>query len=121
MQYPSGRELSYEYNSAGQPKSVAKGDIAGVCSNGNCYAQTVTYAPHGAMLSALFGPLMQSWTYNGQLQTSGILASQGTTTRWSLTNTFDAPLNDGNIVGAECGWYGVRWRKCLGNVMGAMG
>lgn len=95
--YPSGRDFIYEYNNTGQPKSLAKGTVAGACTNGNCYASGLTYAAHGAMKAATFGSLPQTLSYNSQLQLTKITAG----TLWWLTNTYSATQNNGNITDQE--------------------
>src|SRR5947209_19595265 len=78
--------------------AVVKGNSVAACSASNCYASAVGYAPHGAMQSGTFGALVQSYSYNPQLQVTGISALRGTTTLWSLTNAYSATQNNGNIV-----------------------
>jgi len=100
QKYPSGREVSFAYDVAGQAVTVAKGATVGACTPVNgvypCYASGITYAPHGGMQAATFGPLTHNSTYNSLLQVSGISAS-ASNAAWSQTNTFFAPYNDGNI------------------------
>jgi RHS repeat-associated protein len=97
--YPSGRIVNYTYDSAGQADSAVKGNPGTTCSGTNCYASEVKYAVHGGMQVGTFGPMTQTSGYNGQLQVNSMVAKNGSTTLWSLSNTYDAPLNDGNIVG----------------------
>ena len=99
VRYPSGREWSSEYSAAARPVSLANGGTAGACAAPGCYASGVTYASHGGMVGGTFGPLVQRWSYNSRLQGTGLAVTMGGAALWSMTNSFSATSNNGNISG----------------------
>ena len=51
------------------------------------------------MAGGTFEPMVQSWSYNSRLQGTGMAVTKGGAALWSMTNSFDATANNGNISG----------------------
>jgi len=84
--YPSGRTVSYTYNSAGQATAVAG------------YVNGIAYAPHGAVQSGTFGPLTESYGYNSRLQLTDLTAAKGGAAQWTMHNDYGSSQNNGNLL-----------------------
>jgi RHS repeat-associated protein len=71
--YPSGRTVTYSYNSVAQPTSGID------ATNGINFATAATYAPQGASASVMNGSnLATTFIYNDRLQPCWIYATTGT-------------------------------------------
>jgi len=98
--YPSGRTLTYKYDSAGRQQSAID------AANGINYALDGTYAAPGALASAVFGQtssfsgITLSQTFNNRLQPSTILASSSNGTVLNLAYTFASStgINNGDLL-----------------------
>ena len=97
MTTPSGRVVTTGYNNANQPTAVT-----GVLGTTTHYATSITYAPHGALNGMDLGnSLWPTTTFNYRLQTTGMILGtyQYGADIWSLTNSYSASSNNGNITG----------------------
>lgn len=101
LTYPSGRVINYTYNNAQQQVSVV--DITGSTN----YVTGATYAPNGALASAVHGQvsggfagITETYTYNNRLQIATHSASSSSGTALSHTYSYDqgSGVNNGNIV-----------------------
>ena len=92
--------MTYAYNRAGQPKPALEGHDGRRARVGQRERLCgVTYAAHGGMSAGAFcAVLTESYGFNGLLQATAISAARSGVTLWTL-GTYDAPYNDGNIVG----------------------
>ncbi len=99
--YPSGRVINYTYNNAQQEVSVV--DATGSTN----YVTNATYAPHGALASAVHGQVSggfagvtESYTYNNRLQIATHTASSSNGTVLNHTYSYDlgGGANNGNIA-----------------------
>src|SRR2546425_1252462 len=97
--YPSGRVVSYTYSNA--QRAISAIDSA----NGVNYAQNVTYAPHGAITSALHGKvnggfngITETYTFNNRLEPTAIKAISPTATILSLVPGFALPGGNNSSV-----------------------
>jgi RHS repeat-associated protein len=103
-QYPFGHVLGYCRDGAGEVTAVmpAAVDPSASCPTGNSnYADTVAYAPQGAVSSLRLGNgLWETAGFNARLQmTSMALGSaQNGEDKWKLTNTYSDTNNNGNIL-----------------------
>jgi YD repeat-containing protein len=99
--YPSGRVVNYSYNNSQQAISVV--DATGATN----YITSATYAPHGALASAVHGQvnggfagITESYTYNNRLQVATHTASSSNGTVLNHTYSYDlgGGVNNGNIA-----------------------
>jgi hypothetical protein len=99
--YPSGRVVNYAYNNAQQAVSVVD------ATSSTNYVTSATYAPHGALASAVhgmvsggFAGITESYTYNNRLQIATHTASSSNGTVLSHTYSYDlgGGANNGNIA-----------------------
>ena len=99
--YPSGRVINYTYNNAQQAVSVVD------ATSSTNYITGATYAPHGALASAVHGQvsggfagITESYTYNNRLQIATHAASSSNGTVLSHTYSYDlgGGVNNGNIA-----------------------
>ena len=92
MTYPSGRLVSYGYSSASRPNLVS--------APGVTYADSMTYAPNGALASFHLGHVFETTSYNSRFQTTAI--QLGTSVMgnnlWQLTNDYGTTKNSGNLM-----------------------
>jgi YD repeat-containing protein len=107
--YPSGRQVSQEYDAAGRIASVS-GTKSGTVTN---YVDGVTYAPHGGLseITVAGGARTEQWCYNNRMQpemirlgsvaSPGCIAQSGDLLRLTYgygTAGYDtAASNNGNI------------------------
>lgn len=89
VRYPSGLRVGYAYNSAAQAISAADNYLVR-------YAWNATYAPQGALASALYGQrlpdfngIAATYTYNNRLQPASLQASSANGTVLDLTYNFN--------------------------------
>jgi RHS repeat-associated protein len=102
--YPSGREVSQEYDAAGRIASVS-GTKSGTVTN---YVTGVTYAPHGGLseITVAGGARTEQWCYNNRMQpevirlgsatSPGCIADSGDLLRLSYTYGTSDATNNGN-------------------------
>jgi YD repeat-containing protein len=102
--YPSGRQVSQEYDAAGRIASVS-GTRSGTVTN---YVTGVTYAPHGGLseITVAGGARTEQWCYNNRMQpeairlgsaaSTGCIAQPGDLLRLSY-GYGAAAANNGNI------------------------
>jgi YD repeat-containing protein len=97
--YPSGHVVSYTYSNAQRATSAI--DTA----NGTNYVQNVTYAPHGAIVSALHGKvnsgfngITESYAFNSRLEPTAIKAISPAGTILSLVPGFALPGGNNGTV-----------------------
>lgn len=99
--YPSGRVITYAYNNAQQATSVVD------TTSSTNYITGATYAPHGALASAVHGQVSggfagvtESYTYNNRLQTVTHTASSsnGTVLNHAYSYDLGGGVNNGNIA-----------------------
>jgi RHS repeat-associated protein len=104
--YPSGRQILYEFDTAGQLRSVSgqKG------SEQKTYLSAMEYASHGALEAATFGDgpgRKQRICYNARLQVTGMIwdptpsmdCGSGAGTLLRISNAYGPPgTNNGNVT-----------------------
>jgi len=98
--YPDGNTIAYTTSAA--DRQTAAVDSA----NSINYATSATYAPQGALASAVhgnvsggFAGITESWTYNSDLEPESILATSTAGTALSLTYGYSQPGgNNGSVA-----------------------
>jgi len=99
--YPSGRVVAYTYNNAQQAVSVVD------TTSSTNYVTGATYAPHGALASAVrgqvsggFAGITETYTYNNRLQvvTHQAASSGGTALNHAYSYDLGGGVNNGNIA-----------------------
>jgi YD repeat-containing protein len=100
LAYPSGRNITYQYNGAGRTKQVTFASFGGT-SFGYNYLSNATYAPQGAPGTLTLGNgLTETSAYNKRLQpTNQQLASSVLTPFYRSYGFYDANNhNNGNVI-----------------------
>jgi len=91
MQYPSGRTVSYDYDTLGRTFTAANGNKVW----SDLYASNIQYASHGALAHLTMGNgLAEDWTYNSRLQPTSIVVGS----QWSLALDYGGTGNNGNLL-----------------------
>ena len=95
MVYPYGRVVSTTFDDARRPASMT------TTANQPNYADSLQYTAFGAARRMRFGNfLWETYGFNSSLQLTQVKlgATEGTSTVWSLQNTFAASGNNGNVL-----------------------
>ena len=98
MTYPSTRQVSSCYDATGQVKDLLDGSV----SSQDKYAESVSYAPHGALQQMTLGNgVAESWSWDDErLQPASISATKSGGTLLAIGLDFGtAANNNGNVRG----------------------
>lgn len=101
LTYPSGRKVTYGYNSSDQLNRVTFDNFSGAPINYN-YLGSAAYSPAGAPTSLTFGNgVVETASYNSRLQLYNRTIAKGASTWSNVTyNFYDANShNNGNVMG----------------------
>jgi RHS repeat-associated protein len=95
--YPSGRAVSFAYDSAGRVNRIINGQL----TSSNNYAAFMAYSSHGALTGMQLGNgRWETNVFNDRLQVADMKlgTNPSTSDQWLLHNDYGGSLNNGNVM-----------------------